>query len=289
MKLVIEIASWLAWRIGRRGRIILSRILGRLLYAIIPSRRRITLDNLRHAFPSLDRGAIVLIAQRCYANLVLVLFELLATPHLPPTTIHQTFRYHNRDCITNFLAKGRGVVLLSAHIGNWEWAALAAAIEFGQPVLVVVKHQRNHAFNQWLQEVRRSTGNHLVSMTQAARPMLDWLHRGGIVAILGDQAADPQSDPFVPLFGREASTYKAPAILARRTGAALVFAYGLRAADGIYDVHFEHIPEANDSTILIESVVARMNALLERAVERAPEQWVWQHNRWKYQPSDQTT
>ncbi len=284
IRLLLGGLGWFTWRIGTRGRRILAAIVGSVLYYAVGSRRRLTIENVRRAYPTEDKGRITSIARRSYSNLVTVFAELLATPYLSPHDIHAAFRFVNPEVVHRARAKGKGVILLSAHLANWEWSALAAAIEFGVPLMVIVKLQRNRGFNAWLDDVRRRTGNHTVPMNKAARPMVRWLQQGGIVALLGDQAAEPASDVFSPLFGYPAVTYKAPAILSRRTGAPIVFAYCRRTSSGTYDVFFERIASANDECIPVESVVNEYNRKLEAAIRHAPEQWVWQHNRWKYQP-----
>lgn len=278
-----------AWWLGDRGRRALAMVLGRVLWWLMPSRRRLTVANLQAAFPEASQKSLHQLARAAYRNLALVGLELLATPHMPMRALRQRFRFTNPELVHSALAQGRGVILASAHLANWEWSALAAALEFRQPLLVVVKEQRNRAFNQWLWRVRTLTGNRLVPMYGAARAMLQQLGSGGIVALLADQAAEPGSDVFVPFFGRPALTHKAPAALARRTGALLVVAYCLRAADGNYDVFFEPIAEANDEAVPLHHVVALYTQRLEAAIRRAPEQWVWQHNRWKYTPPQQQT
>lgn len=279
---ILRILGWLCWRSGQRGRKIVADILGCILFLLVRSRRNLTLTNLRRAFPTVSATERKRLARATYANLVIVFEEILATPYLTHSELRASFQFNNPDVLRNALNHGNGAILWSAHLANWEWSALVAALEFGQPLLVVVKEQRNRTVNRWLEQVRRSTGNVLVPMFNSARPMLEHLQNGGIVALLGDQAADPRSDPFVPLFGIPAATHKAPVVLARRCGAALLFAYCLRRHDGRYEVFFEPLPEVHDHSLSVDQVVARYNDLLQRAILRAPEQWVWQHNRWKY-------
>lgn len=262
----------------------LARAFGWVLFAVALGRRRLTVQNLVRAFPNASPREITRIGRASFANLMLVFEELLATPFMTCDQLRAYFRFINPELLREALGREKGVILWSAHLANWEWSALVAAIEFERPLLVVVKEQRNRAVNSWLEHVRRTTGNMLVPMFRSARVMLRHLEQGGIVALLGDQAADPRSDPFVPLFGSPAATHKAPVLLARRSGAALLFAYCLRAEDGRYEVYFEPVAGVHDISVPVEDVVAHYNRLLECAILRAPVQWVWQHNRWKYQP-----
>ncbi len=280
----LYIVGWFCWRLGDRGRRALAQVMGWVLHVIAVGRKRLTVQNLRRAFPNATPVEIARRSRATFANLVLVFEELLATPFLTSDQLRSYFRFLNPEVLRDALRREKGAILWSAHLANWEWSALVAALEFERPLLVVVKEQRNRAVNTWLERVRRLTGNTLVPMFRSARAMLEHLEHGGIVALLGDQAADPRSDPFEPLFGSPAATHKAPVLLARRSGAALLFAYCLRTGDGRYEVFFEPIPGAHDESVPVEEVVAYYNQLLEHAILRAPEQWVWQHNRWKYQP-----
>lgn len=280
---VLQVAGYVLAHIGEQGRRWFARALGVLLFIFLTERRAIAYENLRYSFPEKSSRWIRRVALSSFINLAIVFTELLSTPYLGIEKIRKRFHFVNPDVVKSALDRGKGVVLVSAHIANWEWSALVAACEFNQPLLVVVKQQRNRGLNQWLDAVRQISGNELVVMNRAARRMIAQLSRGGIVALLGDQAAEPLSDVFVPLFGRPAATYKAPALLARRQRAHLIFGYCLRRRDGKYVVHFVPITAANDPTVAIEDVVAEYNRHLETVVRRAPEQWVWQHKRWKYE------
>lgn len=280
---VLQVAGYVLAHIGEQGRRWFARALGVLLYLVLSERRSIAYANLRCAFPEKSSQWIRQVTMGSFINLAVVFTELLSTPYLPIEIIRKRFRFVNSEVVQNALDRGNGVVLVSAHIANWEWSALVAAYEFKQPLLVVVKQQRNPIVSQWLDAVRRLSGNELVLMDRAAKRIIQWLSNGGIVALLGDQAAEPLSDVFVPLFGRPAATYKAPALLARRRHAHLIFGYCLRNQDGDYEVYFVPIHPANDPVIPIEDVVAEYNRHLETVIRRAPEQWVWQHKRWKYE------
>jgi|DewCreStandDraft_2_1066082.scaffolds.fasta_scaffold00070_92 KDO2-lipid IV(A) lauroyltransferase len=281
---LLHILGWICWRLGHRGRRALAQVMGWILSAVALGRKQLTVQNLRRAFPNASPAELARRSRASFANLVLVFEELLATPFLTSDQLRSYFRFTNPELLRDALRRERGVILWSAHLANWEWSALVAALEFERPLLVVVKEQRNRVVNSWLDRVRRTTGNILVPMFRSARAMLEHLGQGGVVALLGDQAADPRSDPFVLLFGSPAATHKAPVLLARHSGAVLLFAYCLRTEDGCYEVFFEPVPGAHDESVPVEEVVAHYNRLLERAILRAPEQWVWQHNRWKYQP-----
>jgi KDO2-lipid IV(A) lauroyltransferase len=121
-------------------------------------------------------------------------------------------------------------------------------------------------------------------MEQAARPLIQALQHNQPVALLIDQAADPQTDVRIPLFGRDAVVFEAPAALALRFETPLVFAVPVRNADGTYTVTLTEIKtdDLTSSKDDILELTKRHTAFLEQAIKEYPEQWTWQHNRWKY-------
>ena len=121
-------------------------------------------------------------------------------------------------------------------------------------------------------------------MEQAARPLIKALQHNQPVALLIDQAADPKKDVRVPLFGRDAVVFEAPAALALRFHTPLVFAVPVRNADGTYSVTLTEIitDDLTSSKEDILELTKRHTTFLEQAIKEHPEQWTWQHNRWKY-------
>lgn len=264
-----------------------ARVAGRGVYAIVPIRRRLTLDNLRHAFPEMPERERARIARETYVNLVTTLFELVWTPRLNPELLARQVRVPDADRAAA-LFQGKGILLLSGHFGNWEWAAQACPLLFGQPCSAVVQPLKNPKVDRLVESYRSRFGNRMVPMGAAIRDIVTTLRSGGVVAMLGDQHG-PADGIFVPFLGRPASTYEGPAALALRTGSHLVEALAVRQHDGSYLMRWEEIPTADiaeptEANIL--ELTRRHVRMLERAIVEYPGQWLWQHKRWKHAPRE---
>jgi KDO2-lipid IV(A) lauroyltransferase len=193
-----------------------------------------------------------------------------------------TFR--NISLIHDILKRGKGIVIISGHLTNWEFLAFTAGVHANLSFLLVAKSQKNPYIDSAITALRRRGGNTTVGMEQAARPLIQALQHNQPVALLIDQAADPKKDVRVPLFDRDAVVFEAPAALALRFQTPLVFAVPVRNADGTYTVTLTEI-KTDDLTSSKEDILEltkRHTSFLEQAIKEHPEQWTWQHNRWKY-------
>ena len=178
---------------------------------------------------------------------------------------------------------GTGVVLLTGHLGSWDIGGASIAAR-GVPLDVIGKGMTNRQFEKDLFEARERIGMHVIEAGEASIGALRSLRRGRVVALLGDQSAH-RGGVLVPFFGRSASTPRGPALFSIRSGASVFVAFAIRDRgwEHRYTVTFHSLPFAStddlnqDTLLLLEGY----NALLEAAVRATPEQYLWQHRRWK--------
>lgn len=284
--LILRIVGVVSRNLSQRGRTALGRFLGNVIRWVSSSRYAVTLDNLSHAFPDKTVEWKRATADAAYHNLGITLAELMAFPALTEADIRSMITYKNLDLIEEAGKEGKGVILLSAHYGNWELLAFALPLFTAVPVSVIVKPQQNTYADTLLNTYRTRTGNALISMYRAARDIVRLLSEGKAIALLADQSATADKDIFVPFFGRPAATYEAPAALALRFNAPIVMGFAERQQDGSYIVDLHRIPHedlAYDSEGITE-LTRRHVAMLEEAVRKRPDLWVWQHRRWKHRP-----
>lgn len=259
--------------------------IGYVLRILSKKRESITFNNIKHAFPHKDNQEYCRLTALSYQNLGIVLLEISAMPFLSDTKIKSMMSFPNIDIVHTLLQKGKGIILISAHIGNWELLAYAAGLVMQQSVLLVAKEQRNPLIHKAITSLRQRAGNRTVSMEKAAKPLINSLKENKPIALLVDQAADPKKDVFLPFFGRKAAVFEAPASLSLRYDAPLVLCIPHRDNYGHYTVTMKEI-KSDDLTFSKENVfelTQRHLKELEYAIEQAPEQWTWQHNRWKYE------
>ena len=180
------------------------------------------------------------------------------------------------------------VLVLTAHLGNWELLAVAHRLT-GFPLTVVVRPLDATALNALAERLRRKAGVELVDKRGALRGVLAALGRGPrMVGVLLDQNASRREGVFVPLFGRPASTSKSLALLAARTRTPVVPIFAHREADGRHLVAIHPalpLPEPPGAERAIIELTMRCNEAIEAAVRRTPEQWLWVHRRWRTRPA----
>lgn len=259
-------------------------LLGKILMLLSSKRVAITLDNIKKAFPEKDSNSHQKILKGSYANLGIVLLEIASMYFLSNEQVAKCMKFKNIILIHDILKRGKGIVIISGHLTNWEYLAFTAGVHANLSFLLVAKSQKNPYIDSAITALRRRGGNTTVGMEQAARPLIQAIQHNQPVALLIDQAADPQKDVRIPLFGREAVVFEAPAALALRFQTPLVFAVPVRNADGTYTVTLTEI-KTDDLTSSKEDILEltkRHTAFLEQAIKEYPEQWTWQHNRWKY-------
>lgn len=271
---------------GRRMRLAVGIILGRIMILSNKKRFAVTLENLKYAFPEKPDLWRHEVARKAYRNLGLTFAEIAAFPRISDTEVRSMIEYENIHILNEKLSENKGLILLSGHFGNWELLAYSAGLLAQIPITIVVKPQRSMPVDALLNTNRIRSGNRIVPFDKAARTVIAALRNGEAVALLADQAADADRDVFVDFFGRPAATYEAPATLALRTGSPVVIGFAVRQTSGKYRVKLEEVfhgdlPNSKDGII---ELTRRHTAILERAVREHPDLWAWQHKRWKYNP-----
>jgi len=268
------------WAVGFGG------ALGRLAGGPLRVRRAVVDDNLAHAFPERDAAWRRRVALDSYDHLgreAVVAFRLGREPaeHVLART-----EVHGLEALLE-AARGPGVVMATGHLGNWEIAGAAVALR-GVGVDAVAVRQRNRLFDASLVSNRERLGIHVIYRGGAGAALFRSIRRGRVPALLADQDAG-RSGVFVEFLGRLASTPRGPALLALRTGARL-FGGACLVTGGRprrYRIELEplDVERTGDHAEDLRRLTEAHAAFLARFVRRAPEQYFWQHRRWKTRPS----
>ena len=268
----------------------LAELLGLALGCAIPKWRQVAEDNLQRALPDLSSGERKRIRKGVFRNLGRVAFALAKLPAWSARTVRKHVAFTGLEHYHAARAKGRGVLLLTAHLGNWELGAIAHAAAVA-PFHVMVRPIENPRVDSLVESLRRSHGNSVIAKRNAAREVLRVLASNGTVGILADQNTVREEAVFVELFGMTASANKGLARLALCSGAAVVPAIARWDADSKTHV-VEYAPEVaivrTDSPARdIETNSQRFQLAIEDRIRRYPDQWLWIHRRWKTQPPGQ--
>ncbi len=265
---------------------IFGRFLGLLSYWLFPRRRSIALGNLNQAFPELRSNDIKRIATRSFESFGISMAEFAWFPKLTPQRLRKFVRMPSIDFLAEVYSRGKGVILMSGHFGNWELLALATGHFSGYPITIIVQKQRNQFVDEVINRHRCLWGNSVVPMEHSVRETLRKLSKREAVAMLADQSA-PAESLFVPFFGRLAATHEGPAIFSLRTGAPILMMFLVRKDGAKYEALVEEVKTDDLTGYSDENVVEltrRHVAILEQYIRRYPEQWLWMHRRWKHKP-----
>lgn len=248
--------------------------------------RRNLLDAYGDGMPESERRRIV---RACWRHFGRMAWDAIAFPGLAPAATNAILKVEGLDRAKEALAKGHGLLIFSAHFGQWE-AGIAAMRRLGVPLSVIVRPLDNPALDRRMTKLRHQAGVSVIRKRSAMRESLRALADGGGVVMLIDQDAR-DAGVFVPFFGRPASTTPALALLALRTKAPIIPVATVLAQDGTIAIEIEpavEIQPTGDRDADVLRVTAACTAIVERWVRGHPEQWLWMHRRWKSQPGKET-
>lgn len=199
-------------------------------------------------------------------------------------------RFIRYDGLERYLAardKGKGVLVLTAHLGAWELSSFYHSL-MGYPMAMVIRRLDNPRVDVFVDGIRSMHGNRALHKDDFARGLLVAMRRGETVGILMDTNMRPPQGVFVPFFGVSACTAAGLARVAMHSGAAVLPGFLVwEEAERKYVLHFgEEIPVtvSGDTEADIVANTARFTSVLEGYIRRYPEQWLWVHRRWKTRP-----
>jgi len=243
----------------------------------VPRLRRVAMRNLELAgFDNASR-----IADGVFLSVGRIMASVAKFPEITRGNVHDWIRYDGLENFTAAHAKGKGVLVATAHLGNWELSAFSHAL-MTAPMHIVVRPLDNTRLNAWVERRRALSGNHIIQKSEAARKVLKALSMGHAVGILIDQNTTPAEGVFIEFFGRKACAGTAFVKFAHHTGAAVVPGYALWSdAEQRYILRFD--PEISMSGDVQEDT-QRVHTALENVIREHPDQWLWIHRRWKTRP-----
>lgn len=281
-RLLLCLVRPLPWRLASGAGV----VLGTLLYLLAPGQRRAVFNNLSIAFgDSLPGPARRRLARACFRNFGRTVLECLRLYSYPPARLLARVRFVNLAAMDEALAAGRGVIALTAHLGNWEIIAAAFAAS-GRPVAAIARPLDNPLLDRAVTRLRSRFGTRVIPRGLALREGLRALQRRSVLAFLVDQNS-ARHGVFVPFFGTPAATVAGPARIAATRHSPVLAVFDRRERDGTHTITFGDplAPPADRSPEALREATARYTARIEQAVRANPEQWLWMHPRWRTRPS----
>ena len=255
----------------------LAVLLAFLWFDVFRIRRKVVLENIRTAFPSLSEAERMRIGRASLRHLGLNFVEYSFLPWMTKRDTETRFAFLGLDVFEEALAQKKGVLLLTLHLGHGDLATAALALK-GYPMVLVSK-----AFKlQWLNELwfgmREKVGVKFIPARNSSYALLKSLKRNEAVIIPLDQFTGPPIGVRTTFFGKETGTAAGLAVMSERSGAPVVSVSTYRRPDGVHVVHFHRRMPAEGPA---DRVTQGFNDELEGFVRKYPEQWMWLHRRWK--------
>lgn len=261
-----------------------SKIIAYFAFHVLRIRRDVVISNLQKAFPELSNSQIQNLAKKNYQSIASTFIEVFKLNSLSEKEIKDLITFEGQDLINDKYQENKGLILLTAHFGNWELGAIGMGIYYKGILKVLVKKQKNTYVADWLKELRERFGNKEVTLGPSVREIYKSIKEKNIVGIVGDQRGK-RDGVRVKFFGRDTSTFPGTAAIALKSQSPVVVILCTRQNNGRYISIVEEIKyqqfSGSDQSKIQQFNQQYMN-ILENAIRKYPEQWFWMHNIWKY-------
>jgi Kdo2-lipid IVA lauroyltransferase/acyltransferase len=266
LTLLTSVSSAIAIRLGR--------LLGSILYRVCSGLRRRTEENLRHAFgATLDHRQLEALSRGVFDVLGRNIAEVANLARRPFDNLEVV----NPNILREAYAKGKGVVLVCAHMGCFS-RTVAVPKFLGMKGSSIMKRQRNSMVLDWARGfLKRRFDLDVILKTEAADEVLGYLQSGSLVGFFADQ--HPRTGGYTTeFFGRPVEVAPGPAIFAKRYRAPMVVLTCVSGTDG---THVARCDGPVDTAGSLEEITRRWMAIIEQRIREHPEQWMWMHRRWR--------
>jgi KDO2-lipid IV(A) lauroyltransferase len=261
--------------------------IGAIAFRALGRLRRVGVRNLELAFPEMTAADREAILWSEYRSLGFLLAEFCKMPDYTGATASRFIRY---DGLENYLAardRGKGVLVLTGHLGAWELSSFYHSL-MGMPMGMVIRRLDNPLVDAFVNRIRCLHGNRVIHKDDFARGLIASMRAGETVGILMDTNMTPPQGVFVPFFGVLACTASGMARIAAKTGAAVVPGFLLwEESEQKYVLHFGQeleVIRTGDPEHDALANTASFTAAMEGYIRQYPEQWLWLHRRWKTRP-----
>lgn len=263
-------------------------MLGNLFHMIDKRHRVIALINVDLVFGTrmndAEKRAMV---KRTFRHFGIAMMETLAAQRINKHNLRDHATWTNLEEFHTGLAAGKGVILCSAHYGNWEIMNLALGFQ-DLPLSAMARPIDNPLVDRFVEKVRTRSGNRVIFKHKGLKPIISNLKANRIVGIVNDQDIHGPSRIMLPFFGHQAATTPMPATLSYRTGAPIITGYAVPLGKGRYHLKYGKLiwpDQTADKASEIERISRLLNQRLEAQIEAEPYPWLWMHKRYKTGPN----
>jgi Kdo2-lipid IVA lauroyltransferase/acyltransferase len=287
MKLLIgslgKLLALLITLLPSRARMALGTAIGILWFDILRVRRGVAVGNVRLAYPEKSEKEVVSIARSSLRSMGKTIVEYGLISFFQSKIAPRNFTFENEENLKEAMAQGKGVIMLTLHLGNGDLAT-AELSRRGYPMNLISKEFTTKWLNDLWFGMRERVGTKFISARRSSFDILRALKKNEIVIFVLDQFMGPPLGVRTQFFGKETGTAMGCALMAERTGAPVIPTYTYRRDDGSHVIVFEKaIPYLDDGPREqnIATMTQKYTDKIESIVRLHPGQWMWIHRRWK--------
>jgi len=261
----------------------LSDCLYPVVFYVIRYRKKVVFRNLRNAFPEKTEKEILILARSFYRNFCDVLVETLKMLHFTDKELARHIEYSNPEILLDLYNKGKSVIVVAAHYGNWEWMA-GLRIRSPYHTIAVYKPLNSRIFDRIMKQLRTRFGVEVVPMRNILRVLTRHADQKHLTlsCFISDQSPVKEEIQYRTTFlNQDTPVYLGIEKIAAKTNQAVVFMCPEKIRRGYYQVHITLLSE-NPSSLPQHGLTELHVKMLEQAIRREPSLWLWSHRRWKY-------
>lgn len=286
MRTLLRLLAWFAAILPLGVALAVGRAWGFLLGRILRLRRAEMLERLAWALPGTSPGGRERVVNRMYANHAMTVVESLRMAVVPTSVLRPLVEDNGvLEAMRRELGHGRGLLVVCAHLGNWEMLAAATSAS-GLDLGIVVKDLKPAALNDFVTGLRVRHGTRVFPRKGSMRSAIRHVRDGGILGFMMDQNTKRQDGVFVDFLGRAACTTPGLAQFAVLTGAPTLPVFIVRQPGGRHRMIHGGVfaPPADLSEPEVLAYTQKTQDAVASAVRAHPDQWIWMHRRWRTQP-----
>jgi len=249
---------------------------GMMLYRLDAKHREQSRENVAMVFPNLSKSEQENMVKEMFRHFGRIAADFVRSPLRTNDELIANLTAYGSEEFYRAHGMGEGVLAVTAHLGNWErFGHWCLAMDRG--ITCVGRDADDGTVQARVNALRTQNGMGMISRGNAIRQILKLLKDRQMIGILPDQNSD---EAYIPFFGKPAGTVLGPAVLHLRTGAPIIPCCCVRVGVGKYEVHIESMIIAHEGETA-EALMGRINQAIERMIMRAPEQYLWMHDRWR--------
>lgn len=286
LQIALKIVIYMLSRLPFWALYLISDCIYFILYKLTGYRTKVIDENLKNAFPEKTDLERLTIRKEFVKYLSEIVVETIKLFTISEKEIKKRVVVYNVDYINSCFEKGKSVIGILGHYGNWELAGLRYSQLFSQKRIIVYKPLSNKFFDNLMLKMRSRFGASLIEMKQATRKLLELKNEITITVLAGDQSpAKSEIVYFAEFLNQQTPVFLGAEKLAKRTNSVVVFCDIRRVRRGYYTCNFVPLLEEPKSAGNYEITETHIK-YLENIIRQEPKYWLWSHRRWKYKPED---